>query len=230
MTQTITLIDKITRKHLAEARSYGIGFVFCKKEGDTFTTVDGISPCKDYLNDQVYSEMTGKPYGAWGYKASKKDLFADGWGYVCMGVMPNWNGKEHATNAVEIPGFKKSLKAIQSFINFFEDLLKVEQRTELEEVADNRYLAKIPLFWCEKTYLISLWSLLIRIALESGYDFHEAYSPMEEIEHCKTKDSSNMANALPKLKAMIDGKRPEQDWGTSRSWHDEGIVSYIGLP
>src|SRR5687768_15710647 len=83
----LTLVDKQDRSVLCEGRNYGIGFAFCKRTGDVLETVQPVSPCKDYLNDVVYSEHSGQPFSAWGLRTSKKNIFyADEGAYVLFQV------------------------------------------------------------------------------------------------------------------------------------------------
>ena len=69
------LIDKQNRRTLGEGRNYGMGMACLKKDGDNFETVCPITACKDFISDVIYSELTGKPYYAYGLSTSKKDIF-----------------------------------------------------------------------------------------------------------------------------------------------------------
>ena len=72
----LKIIDKQNRGKLNEGRNYQMGFAFCKKVSNkVLETIQPISPCKDYLNDVVYSERTGKNVSAYGLNTSKLGLF-----------------------------------------------------------------------------------------------------------------------------------------------------------
>lgn len=219
-------IDNCSRDPLGEGRSYGIGFAFCKKEGDTFTTVGPLSPCKDYLNDQVYSEATGEPYRAYGYKAKKHGIFEGGFGYVVFGVMPEkgyTSANSYTQQPKETAWLAENFTKIAEFINQFEEKLKLEHRTTVIKVEDNRYIATVPLFWCQYTYTISLWSLLARICLESYWMGGDA---IKSLEDCTTGDSMLAGCAITKFNRMVAGERPVQDFTKNVFWHNEGISGF----
>jgi hypothetical protein len=58
---------------------------------------------------------------------------------------------------------KGNYKAIEKVLNYVEDLLKIDHTT-VTFLEKNRYLLRVPLEWCKSTYMISLYSLLVRIA------------------------------------------------------------------
>jgi len=223
------LVDNWPRGPLIEGRSYGIAFAFAKRDGNTIETVGPLSPCKDYLNDQVYSEHTGKPFGAYGYKAEKRGLFENtDVAYIVMAILPYKYGNKYAAQDKETEWFNYHFKDIQKFINATEDLLKLDKRTVFHIIYANapentRIISIIPYYWAQWTYRISMWTLLVRFALES---FWVEGDVMEACKNCKTSDGMRMANALPKLKRMIEGQNPPQNWEANIFWHDEGIVSF----
>lgn len=221
------LVDEISRSHLCEGRNCGIGFVFAKKDGDKYTTVNGVSPCKDYLNDQVYSEATGKNCHFYGYSGKKLDIFVGGYGFIVMGVMPYKYGAKYADQDDETKWFNDHFLDIQKFINQAEDRLKINGRTTIEKIAENRYLATVPHFWCQYTYLISIWSLFARYALERSFDAskHTFESFTKEL---KGGDSSLMSIALKAMAVLESGKIPVQDWEVSTHWHNEGVSGFFG--
>ncbi len=219
----LTLVDKQNRGKLSEGRNYGIGFAFAKREGDVLSLVGPISPCKDYLNDQVYSEATGKPFYAHGYNASKTGCFEGGFGYLVMGIMPYNRGSNYSGQDGETAWMAANLPALESFVNAWEVLFKVEGRTEFVELEANRYVATIPLFWTEGTYLISLLTLLIRIAVEMKY---KAGDVVAFIKDCGTGDSSHVSSIMPKIQVMLGGKIPKQTFTETSGWHDRGICGY----
>ncbi len=94
--KTMNIIDKFPRKVLIEGRSYGTSFALAALKDNTFECVGPLSPCKDYLNDQVFSEETGIPCAAWGYKAIQVGLFKDGLAHIAVRVLPNFGGSKYA--------------------------------------------------------------------------------------------------------------------------------------
>src|SRR5665647_1670734 len=113
------LIDKGGRSVLNEGRSVGLGYGFCKREGDTFTTAMPITACKDYLNDQVYSEVTGIPARNYGFSSVRQDIFADGWGYLAMSVLPR-KGSGNPPEAKHVKLLEDNYLQMQDCLNWFE--------------------------------------------------------------------------------------------------------------
>ncbi len=221
------LVDEQNRKLLGEARQEGTGFAFLKRDGDTFTTVGPISTCKDYLNEQIYSEWTGKPYSRYGYKATKQGIFSGDFGYLAMSVLKTQysygSSKENPSIAKYMDNMEKNHIHILNFINKFEEMLKLPTKTELHKVDTNKDIIFSPIFWCEFPYRMSLYAMLIRFAVESGYD--GKVEPLAAAIACKTSDGIMMADALGKFHKMVDGKFPTIDYKEERSWHDYGICS-----
>jgi hypothetical protein len=218
------LIDNKPRSVLSEGRNKGMGFALCKRDGDTYTTVQPVSPCKDYLNDVVYSERTGKPYQAWGLKTKKEDIFSGDRGYMVISICGE--GASRPRPYGEFESDKKRLNdglgLIQGFINSIEKLLKIENLTVMTKIEDNLVMVDFPLFWSEGTYLISLFSLLLRIAIK-----YNKGDPLEFMSKVNDEDSYMAANALAKLKRMIGGCVPKQDLSKLTSGvHDLGIYSF----
>jgi hypothetical protein len=219
----LKFIDKQDRLVLSEGRNYGVGFALCKRTGDTVETVGPISPCKDYMNDQVYSERTGKPYRAWGYSAKKCDIFDGKVAYIAFGVMPYKGSSGLQPQQVkECEFLAANFLKVQEFINQIETLFKLEGRTSVQKVADNRYVATVPDFWVTYPCLVSLWSLLVRFAIES---FWVEGDVLKAIDNCTTSDGMMLMSAMPKMKKMIAGTFPKQNYEITSGWHDAGIVS-----
>lgn len=217
------LIDKQDRKKLAEGRDYGIGYAFCKFKKDTFTTVGAISPCKDFLNDQVYSEATGKPYKAYGYNARKKNIFVDNKAYLAMSVCLKGGTKlkEYPSYEIELNTVNDNYLNMAKAINFFEEAFNVNGRTEIHKLEENRYGIIAPSFWTEATYLISLYTLLLRMSLH-----YKEGDVMKYYNDFKGNDSFHFNGIKDKLKKMMAGNIPKQDFSAKFYVHGCGIVDY----
>jgi hypothetical protein len=218
-------VNKQNRTKLEEGRNYGMGFALCKRDGKTITAAYPISPCRDYLNDEVYSERTGKPFKTYGLSSFKQDLFQDGTAYLAFAICEKMESKQsfwkHKTYAKECE-LIKDYKRLQKFINWFEDKFKLTQKTEIFQIEDNQYVAKSPDFWTEGTYLISLYSLLLRV----GIHYIDG-DPMEFLENYQVDgDAYNVKPALPKIKKMIEGSIPKQNLMIARNPHLLGIVGF----
>lgn len=82
----------------------------------------------------------------------------------------------------------KNVEAVARVINFAEKQLGVKQKTKFRETQKNGlYIALISPYWTKKTYLLSLWALICRIAgsaLNPGTVwFKYADSPKEFLEN-----------------------------------------------
>jgi hypothetical protein len=166
----IKLIDNKRRLDLQEGRDYQMGFAFCKKvDENTFETVQPISPCKDYLNDVVYSEKTGNIVEVFGLNVSKNNIFNEDYGYLAVEIVKSYrdlksngyeNYKEYNSDRERL---KSNINHVCTLINHVEAQFGLDHYTTIIEL-DNQYLFKVPVFWTKYVYLISLYSLLIRLA------------------------------------------------------------------
>ncbi len=223
MTIKFKFIDNQNRGELGEGRDYGMGFAFLKRTKDVLRTVQPISPCKDYLNDVLYSERTGKPFKAHGLNTTKKDIFDHDEAYMVMSIC-----KQGAYGGYEYMGYKDDLKLLDSnypnmekMINYFEEQFKVEGRTKLTKLKDNRILISFPLFWTFGTYLISLYTLLMRVA-----PYYKGGDVMKFLKTHKGEDTYVIKAAMPKIDQMINGHIPKQNLVKLHNVHNCGIKEY----
>lgn len=220
------LIDKQNRAILGEGRNYGCGFALCRKINDfTFETAYPISPCRDYLNDQVWSEVTGKEYNTYGLHSFKQNLFTDTEGCMAFAIC-----KMGPSTLTEYPLFKrdcdtleKNYLKLQEFINWFETQFKVEKLTQIIRISENLYVAVGSIFWFTETYKISLYSLLFRTGIfwESGdkIDFIKKFN-------FDYPDQALLKSALPKIELMLQGTVPKQDMNNLHHPHNVGICGF----
>lgn len=220
----LTYVSNHPRSVLTEGRNYGLGFGFAKKDGNVLTSVMPISPCKDYLNDVVYTEKTGKPYSAWGLSTKKTGCFDDGNAYLVMSVCLKGarSSYSYETYEKDKESLAKNAGYMQEAINWFEEKFGVNGRTKIEKIEDNLYVAIAPLFWVEATYLISLYALILRCAME------KSSGPAMEVltKDAPSGDYGSAQAAVPKVEQMLGGKIPKQDMSKPFSVHNEGIVSF----
>lgn len=185
------IIDKCDRKMLGEGRSKGMSFAFCKKVEDTLKTVQPLSPCKDYLNDIIFIEHTGVPIKACGLDLKeKKDIFLEDTCYLLITTLPqNKINVEKMKSENSYPFPTKMLidelifmldncENIQRFMNFFEELCDIKDRTIITR-KDPYLIVKLPTHWAKTTYLISMYSYLIRISLYCNFN----NNPLKELEN-----------------------------------------------
>jgi hypothetical protein len=231
----IKIINNQDRNILSEGRSNNMGFAFCNNtNGDDYETIQPISPCKDYLNDVIYNERTGLSISAHGLHLKDKQGLFDNtkWAYLAIAICPY--KYKHSYNEKGFIDEKENLskyhKHLEYFINYFEELLNIDikSNTIISEVEDNLYLVEVPLIWTESTYMISLYSLLLR----AGQTYNDtSVDPFKFLEDnkCYQPDISLIRNSLPKLKDIIKYGPLPQDFSTLKgdtSTHNLGIVSY----
>ena len=175
------VINKLTRKNLGEGRDRQMGFGFCKKIDDkTVETVSPISPCKDYLNDVVWSEHTGKSITVYGLSYKPHDIKGDIWYFAVKLCPPFYEDKDYDLETQKKP-LSENYKNIVKLLNHVEKLLKLETFSKIYKANDDIFILAIPADWCKYTYSISLYSLLVRMGqfytgVESPDEFLEKYS------------------------------------------------------
>ena len=223
------LIDKQNRESLSEGRNYQMGFAFCKKiELGIYETIQPISPCKDYLNDVVFSEITGKPVTAYGLKTKQLGIF-DKRGYIAFKICPSYSNMEK-----DKQNLNNNVLNIQKFMNNFEVLLKTRKskikkvtETEGNKGNEDSFIVSLPSDFLVGTYSISLYSLLLRVS--QWYD-----GKQDVMEYLKTfkafpVDTYIVNSALPKLERIIKEGFPKQNLSGmegNTGVHNLGIVTY----
>lgn len=217
------LINKQNRGLLAEGRNYGMGFAFCTVKDDVVTTTMALTACKDFLNDQIWSDKTGKPYKIYGLSTEPLGLFDGPVSHMVIGILPYNKGGAYHKMEADVAQLSGNYHKLQAFINNIESLLKLEELTSITPIEENRYLVTFPSFWTNATYLISLYTLLLRVGMYCGDE--DALSYLATYNK-SIDDKVYVDKSLPKLKAMIGGNIPEQDFSKLSSPHSVGIVNF----
>lgn len=163
------IIDNKDRSILNEGRNLGIGFAMLKKiNKDTYETVNPISPCKDYLNEVIFTENTGFPTRGCGLKYSKKNnIYGKYYAYMVVKVLPKFGREtyEHKIDGIPVSElrdiFKKKYKTVMKFLNEFEEELGL-RKTKIIKTENDYFLVIFDKEWCVSTYSISLYTLLFR--------------------------------------------------------------------
>lgn len=202
------IIDEQNRSVLFEGRTHGVGFAFAKLDKNTFTTVMPISPCKDYLNDVVFVENTGKEIGivyGFNYKISNC-INKNTYSYLITKVMmPNKSNIKHFSFDEEELALLTNWKNIQLVMNYFEDLLDIEYKTETKLI-DKYLILYIPDWWCKEPWRISFYTLIVRNAIY--------YNGKEKIEdffkNHKKDDYFILTGLLDKIKKIAKLKKKNE--------------------
>lgn len=230
------VINKISRNNLGEGRSSRLGFSFAKKVDDnTLQTVYAISPCKDYLNDVVFSETTGKPCSAHGCHAKKEGTFDEGV-FLAMRICLNKYGRTpYKQYEEDKQNLNKNILNIVKFLNIFEERFGIEGRTEaikideyedVDNYKEDVHVFLVPKDWIKATFAISLYTLLLRMAM--WYDGKQDVD--KYLEEYKEEDVYLFNPVKPVLKLFAEKGIPEQDMSKltpGGSVHNYGISTYV---
>jgi hypothetical protein len=221
-----TTINNCERKNLAEGRDSGMAFAFCKKISDEeYQLVSPMSPCKDFLNDNIFCEKTGHNLEIYGMKDKKYDIF-DEHAYLCISMMDNIYSKNPIK---DLELLKSRFLIMQNMINDVEKRYDLEDRTEISLIEDNLAFVRLPLFWVETTWQISLYTLLLRVFLlsENTMDYVKylkkaPYSADSIMIDRLVKKSSDMFFEFTKQEFIIPKDRLQ-----IQQIHNCGIMEYI---
>ena len=223
----LNLIDNFTqhRGKLSEGRNWGMGFALAHKDGNSIVTNYSLSCCREYLNDCLFSELTGKKINIYGLQAEKKNLFdlKKNQGYMVFGILNYNRSGEYPNQRRDTKVLEDNYKNLQVFINSFEKRLGLKKLTKIFKLQENRFVSIFPLFWAQSTYLISLYSFLFRAGIHYGSGDVIDYLTNFNYEG----DDKYMINSvLPKLNKILSGVIPKQNLNSIGQPHGIGIVNY----
>lgn len=209
-----------TRIPLMEGRRNGMAFGFLKKlRGNNYITASAISPCKDYLNDVVYNEITRKPIKVYGATLGLPlGLFKQS--HIYLGV------SNASSNKNETLPFPSPVTA--DFINVFDEKMGYELSTIEMDTESDLYIIKADKRWAETTWGISLYTLLWRTSLEYNKDFtFEACMNYLESDP-NIQDRYLINTCLPVLGHIFENGFKKQVFTnmTYHNIHDAGICTY----
>lgn len=219
------IVNTFNRDSLIEGRNYGMGFAFAKKEGDTYNTVQPISPCKDYLNDVLYAEKTGELLPEiYGFEYNKINNIEDtDYYYLVIKICSDYGH----INIENRDLLKNNFSNIESFINQIERILNIDTLTKIVPENDNMFVVKTPKFWCKYIYLLSLYTYLLRATQK--YDGKiPATDFIKDSSRFYGEDVYMASDIIPRLHKILLGNLPEQpfDKKSSRNIHNSyGIVN-----
>ncbi|MFW5889302.1 MAG: hypothetical protein ACOCUD_02870 [Bacillota bacterium] len=228
------IIKKHQRQGLGEGRDYGMGFGFLKKITNTkFETTSPISACKDYLNDALYAEKTGKILPSiYSFKYQQvSNIIGKYYTHLGIEICKSLHGPSHYDQnsfEQEKENFKKNYKNLENFMNQLEEKLGISYKTKIIKADDDLYVVKMPNFWTKRIYLLSLYTLLLRAFQE--------YTPEITAEEALEKgkiysgDSFMINGVKDKIKKILAGELPEQPFKKTASVDEihnkSGIVSF----
>lgn len=231
------LIDNQNRSVLAEGRNYGFSMAFCKVLSDNqLETISPITACKDFLNDILYTEKTQKKIGVYGLHTSYSGIFKDeNYFYMVGKVLPTKYGGNYATYDRDKEFALGNKDGLLSFINQFEDKLKIDL-TEILECENDKEIVifKVPIEWANSPYMISLYGLIVRIGLWYKYEDLEKYLNNFTYDNRDLFNAKNLLASIEKLKKIVNIYKP-YDYNilnniTPNTIHNFGIQSFLYKP
>jgi hypothetical protein len=233
----VTINEVCDRGKLAEGRSQGMAFAFLLPKGEeVYDTMFAMSPCKDFLNEPLFTENTGCESQAYGLICKKPiGIFNDEYAYIGIQWLKSKGGSYNITKdgyekAVE--QLKNNYQNIQKFLNIIEDKLEFSLKTIIQEANDDRFLIKVPKEWTSSTIMISLYTLLTRAAIlyDGKKDIIKYLTKYEYI----TDDKYLIKSMIPRLELILETKKlvlqPSFDEYRAKkgqfSPHNLGILSW----
>lgn len=204
----IVVHEKHNRGVLFEGRSTGMGFAMLKKISDSeFHTVNPASPCKDYLNEVIFTENFGFPTAGCGLKyPTVNGIFDEDTVYVGMRFMPNKNGSYGYSKSIDedIKRVETNKDNILKFLHFFEEALGIS-KSELIFAKDKWFVLKGDKAWAKSTHGISLYTLLFRISpYYNGDKTPEEFLASSDIPKV---EEYLCRGVVPKIKLILAAKK-----------------------
>lgn len=148
-----------SRKGTMEGRNQGIAMGFVDNK---LNTICPITPCKDFLNEVVYSEYTGIQIDTiYGFKHPVSGVFK-GKRKINLAAANCKSDKDLPYTQIDSTQVKNTVK----FINKIETRLFIP-KTTVKQVGEFT-IFRFSNYWISQVYLISLYGLLIRIGV--NYD------------------------------------------------------------
>jgi len=229
-----TIINNQDRNVLNEGRNSGMGFAFLKQKSKfEFETVQPPSPCKDYLNEVVFTENTGVPTKAHGFVYSKKlDIFDDSF-YLTINIIKSKAGNFSYTD-YSFESLQKSLKTnyknMEYFINYFEEELNLK-KSKFQKTEGGEYIfISGSKAWVKSTIAISLYSLLVRASISYT---DKTMCPLNFLKNrlCPKPELDLITQIIPALEQILNKKelpnQPKTPEPLEAWWspHEIGILN-----
>lgn len=238
---TIVITERCNRGVLFEGRSSGMGFAMLKRTGDsTFDTVQPISPCKDYLNEVIFTENYDVPTAGCGLKYSKKNNILDKTSFMVITAQTVHKGEGFYYNKLSFKQYsellEKNYKVAERFLNILEKAIGITG-TKITKANDTYYLVELDMEWAKSTFAISLYTLLLRVGIFYDEDKYKD-DIMSFLENVGT-DTNNIEmflikSAIPAIQEILKkSKIPSQSEDTINvvrnnggSPHGYGILAW----
>lgn len=223
-------LSPISRKKFAEGRDQGMGVAFAKRKGSVFYASQPLSACKDFLNDEIWSEVTGKEYSIYGQKSSKKDLFNDkNYAYMLLSFLPKNNGNETLNFEKNLKSFCESIPNVEKCLRRLDREFGAGKTTKIFKTSEkNIFLVKVPKIWASTSYAISLYTLVARNA--SNYTTGPINKYLLKADNLYSQDkylvstiATNYQDILQNTKHLFNSQSENFTMGGP---HGKGIIDF----
>jgi hypothetical protein len=201
------------RSKLNEGRNFGLSFAFAKKiDNKAYETVQPPSTCKDYLNDVVFVEQFSPTVAAvaYGLTYNKLGIFEqDGSAFLFIqpvGFVSSGKRNEDIGFSLkeEIETINRNINKVITVLNDFEERMGFNFKSySIPTNQDGGYILHLPSQWVENPYMISCYSLMIRIAMYAD----ELGNPLSIILDTVSQDSSMILALKQRLQWMLKYKK-----------------------
>ena len=230
----VQLEDTHKRSSLAEGRNWGMGFAICEKTKEgTFKALHATTACREFLNDFVWTEITGKPSYAWGLTCKHLGVFKDADNYyIHIKILPHKQGQVVSWFTVEgaTETLNNNIDNLLKLVHHVEESLGIEQKTEIYPATTGGYLCVASLDWTKSTYATSLYTLILRMGqYYEGKEDPKQY--LETYSHVTDNMLWNGSNGKVNYSHLASKKMlPMGDMEKIEAPHEYGICNYkIGM-
>ena len=226
------VLNENSRSSLSEGRNYGIGFAWAEKKGKVIKTINPVSPCKDYLNDQCAVEAGYGEFRVYGLKSEKRNLFEKK-AYLVIRTCDSYKNEEKGKELSEAEQkinylLKENYKNIEMVLNSVEEQF-IKERTKIYEANNGYYVIDVPTIWTINGPMISFYALIVRNAIYGAKDIDDLFlnKKVYNVDH------NFLGYALAFYYFIKNGIIPEVNYKDkqfeleSGSVHNYGVVEYI---
>lgn len=221
------IVNEVCKRNLLhEGVNYGLGFGFLRKiKPGIFETVNAVSACKDYMNDIVYCEHMKTDIDIHGLTYSHKEIFDSKFSYMAIKILDTTSKVVYLTLEEDKKALEDNYKNIQRLLNWIEDKIDVRHST-IYKANDGYYIVKMPYYWSSQTYLISLYTLLIRLSLQ--YDGKIDPYVFLDTHKATGANAGIWPMARIKLLLLCMGYKTKQEFTLKQKEgiHNTGILAY----
>lgn len=202
---------KHTNEALILGRNTGIAFGFVKNN----ETLMPISTCKDYLGDFIYAEHKNTKVTKYGFSHTGSHLIDDD-----LRLAFTMHHIDYVKRQNLLEDLRKRYKVVEKFVNSFGmGEVKIKKRGDY-------YIVNIPPYFLKSTYLISVFSFMIRLGIRvthksttDNFKINKNYyvSKKEKIDHMQVHQFKKVKKIMHKYETNPDGL-------TNNKIHDSGMM------